>query len=69
MPKDKPIASDICSNEFAQAQLPLGVILLTELSQSDVDQRKAFTNILYIPKVNKNAVELCILYIIKSLFI
>jgi hypothetical protein len=28
MPKDKPIASDICSNEFAQAQLPLGVILL-----------------------------------------
>jgi hypothetical protein len=28
MPEDKPIASDICSNEFAQAQLPLGVILL-----------------------------------------
>jgi hypothetical protein len=36
--------------------------------QKEVDQRKAFTK-LYIPKMNKNAVKLSILYIIKLLFI
>ena len=28
MPKHKPIASDICSNEFVQAHLPLGAFYL-----------------------------------------
>jgi hypothetical protein len=49
MPKDKPIASDICSNEFAQAHQPHGVIFQRVILNAMSTREKLLQNCKPLP--------------------